>query len=646
MIDNIILDFDSTIINAEGVELIIVHALERESPEKAGALKAQLHEMTLKATNGEIPLGEALRLRFNLTEVLREDVEKAAALIVNSMNPMVAETIEALRRAGKQIYVFSTSFDEIVRPVTDALLIPKDHVFSNQLIYDFTGRVVGINENNPLFFTVGKGFLAEQLKNEGRLPGRTAVVGDGSTDLSLRKNNIAQIFVYYSGAQILQEIRQQADFSIERFNQLLPLFFSEAEYSYKQAETEAPVENEVTVRPRAVLLENIHEKAVACLHDAAVILETHKGVWNEEELITGAQGAHLLGIRSQSRVTARVIESLPELWAVGAFCIGINQIDLDAAARAGIPVFNAPYSNTRSVAELVVGETIMLMRRVMEKNAAAHQGRWLKTAEGCSEVRGKTVGIVGYGHIGSQVSVLFESMGMSVVFHDIVDKLPLGNVRRAQNLHALLEQADVVTLHVPDTPETRGMIGAAELQRMKAGSFLINSSRGKVVELQALYNELKAGRLAGAAIDVFPREPGRADEAFTSPLQGLENVILTPHIGGSTREAQENIALYVGKKLVTYLNTGNTQGAVNFPEVDMPRMAGTHRILHIHKNVPGVLAKINSVFARRNINVAGQMLQTNDHIGYLVVDVDHHISGHVLELMRHITETIKIRKIA
>ncbi len=646
MINNVIFDFDSTIINAEGVELIIENALARVGEEQAGALRTQLHDLTLKATNGEMPLGEALRTRFQLAPVMRADVEKAAALILNSITPMVAETIEALRRAGRQIFIFSTSFDEIVRPVTDALLVPRDHVFSNQLIYDFTGRVMGINENNPLFFSVGKGFLAEQLKNEGRLPGRTAVVGDGSTDLSLRKNNIAQIFVYFSGTQVLEEIRQQADFAIERFNQLLPLFFSEAEYSHQQAETDEAEEKSDAPTPRAILLENIHDKAVALLRESGVELETHKGGWEESGLIKSAQGAHLLGIRSQSRVTAGVIAALPDLWAVGAFCIGINQVDLEAAAKAGIPVFNAPYSNTRSVAELVVGETIMLMRRIFEKSAAAHQGKWLKAAAGCSEVRGKRVGIIGYGHIGSQVSILFENLGMSVVFHDVVDKLPLGNARRAKDLPALLEQVDVVTLHVPDTPETRGMIGAAALQRMKPGAFLINSSRGRVVDMEALQVALQSGRLAGAAIDVFPQEPNHTVEVFTCPLQGLENVILTPHIGGSTEEAQENIALYVSDKLVHFLRTGNTRGAVNFPEVDMPRMPGTHRILHIHKNVPGVLAKINSVFARRGINVAGQMLQTNEHIGYLVVDVDHHISGHVLELMRHITETIKIRKIA
>jgi len=309
-------------------------------------------------------------------------------------------------------------------------------------------------------------------------------------------------------------------------------------------------------------------------------------------------------------------------------------------------VFNAPYSNTRSVAELVVGETILLMRRIPEKSSACHAGQWLKSAAGAAEIRGKTVGIIGYGHIGSQVSVLLENLGMSVLFHDIVDKLPLGNAKRAPSLEELLGQADVVTLHVPDTPETRNLIAEAQIQQMKKGAVLINSSRGRVVELTALRQALDRGDIAGAAIDVFPEEPDQPQALFHSPLQGAANVILTPHIGGSTQEAQRNIADYVSDKLVRFVRTGATSGAVNFPEADMPRVPHTHRILHIHHNVPGVLAKINSVFARRNINIAGQILQTKDHIGYLIVDVDQQVSDQVLDLMGHITETIKVRKIA
>ncbi len=645
MINNIIFDFDSTLINAEGVNLILQKSLQRVAEPERSKLLQELHILTEKATSGEIPLGEALHQRFSLTQTHRDDVLAVAKEMHQYINPFVKETIQRLQNAGKQIFVFSTSFEEIVRPITDCLRIPWDHVFTNQLIYDFKGQVIGFNEKNPLFLSVGKGFLAEQMKNEGRLPGRTAIVGDGATDLSLRKNNIAQIFVYFSGTKISQDIRQQADFSIDRFDQLLPLIFSEEEYPHKLMHALLPDEENHIITPNVLLLENVHKKAVSAFEEQKFPVICLKSALDEEQIIAKAANAQVLGIRSQTQLSERVISSLPNLWVIGAFCIGTNQIDLTAATNAGIPVFNAPYSNTRSVAELVVGETIFLMRRILEKNAAAHQGGWLKSAAGCNEIRGKTVGIIGYGHIGSQVSVLLEQLGMSVIFHDIVDKLPLGNAKKANNLDHLLQTSDVVTLHVPDTPETRGMIGARELQLMKKNSYLINTSRGHVVDIAALREALDSGHLAGAAIDVFPQEPHHVDEPFQSALQGAKNVILTPHIGGSTQEAQENIADYVSGKIINFIKSGSTIGAVNFPEVDLPRMPNTHRILHIHKNVAGVLAKINSVFARRNINVESQILQTKDQIGYLIVDVNHQISEHVIELLQHITETIKLRKI-
>ncbi|MBN2354925.1 phosphoglycerate dehydrogenase [candidate division KSB1 bacterium] len=645
MINNIIFDFDSTIINAEGVDLILKASFEKLSNPERTHLLTQLNILTEKATCGEMPLGEAIRQRFDLTRIIKDDVVKAAENMLDHVNPFVKETIQHLRDAGKQIFVFSTSFEEIVRPVTDALLIAWDHVFTNQLIYDFNGQVIGFNEKNPLFLSVGKGFLAEQMKNDGRLPGRTAVVGDGATDLALRKSNIAQIFIFYAGSKVYKDIRQQADFTIDRFDQLLPLVFSEEEYPRELAHSISKVREKTTSSPKVLLLENIHKNAVKKFKEHKYPVKNLNNSPDEKELIETAQNYQILGIRSRTRISASTLTNLPDLWVIGAFCIGINQIDLDAAANSGVPVFNAPYSNTRSVAELVVGETIMLMRRIIEKNAAVHEGRWLKSAEGCNEIRGKTIGIVGYGHIGSQVSVLFEQLGMSVLFHDIVDKLPLGNAKSAQHLYDLLGKSDLVTLHVPDTPETRGMIGARELMAMKKGAILINSSRGKVVVVEALRQAIDSGHISGAAIDVFPEEPGRPDEIFQSVLQGANNVILTPHIGGSTQEAQENIADYVSQKIINFAKSGSTLGALNFPEMDLARMPKTHRILHIHKNVPGVLAKINSVFARRNINVESQILQTKDQIGYLIVDVDDHISDHVIELMQHITETIKIRKI-
>ncbi len=646
MIKNIVFDFDSTIINAEGTELVIREALQREKPEQREKKMERLKAITHQATNGDMPLGEALQKRFNLTRVTREDVENAAAHILNTINPRVRETIRIFQERGKQIFIFSNSFIELLKPVASEVGVPSQNLFANDLVYQ-DGQVTGFNEDNPLFLSLGKVFLAEQLRNEGRLEGGTAVVGDGYSDLVIRRNNVADMFVYFAGTALHEPIRKQADFSVDRFDQLLPLFFSDNELSNDSAEVFAAADNghKGEAVPAILLLENIHIEAQNKLQAAGYHVERREASLGEEAIYQSASEANIIGIRSKTHLTKEIISRLPDLWAIAAFSIGTNQIDLQSAAHSGIPVFNAPFSNTRSVAELVVGEIIMLMRRIFEKNTAAHRGQWLKTVEGASEIRGKTVGIIGYGHIGSQVSVLLEGLGMTVIFYDIVDKLPLGNAQRANDLYDLLKHADIVTLHVPDTSLTRGMIGDREIRALRRGSFLINASRGKVVDLDALRRALLDGHIAGAAIDVFPQEPAKPTDFFETPLQNIPNVILTPHIGGSTREAQENIARYVADKIHAFISTGNTIGSVNFPEVDMPRVKGTDRILHIHENVPGVLAKINSVFARRHINVESQILKTKDDIGYLIVDVNHRISEQVFNLMSHITETIKVRRI-
>ena len=372
-----------------------------------------------------------------------------------------------------------------------------------------------------------------------------------------------------------------------------------------------------------VLLEGIHASAVQALHASGYTnVEQHKGALSGAELGAAIGDAHFVGIRSRTRLTAEVLAQAPRLAAIGCFCIGTNQVDLGAAAQHGVPVFNAPFSNTRSVAELVLAEIIMLMRGIPQKNAAQHRGGWLKSAANSWEVRGKTLGIIGYGHIGTQIGVLAEQLGMNAVFHDIEPKLSLGNARPAASLDALLAAADVVSLHVPETPETQNLIDARALAAMKRGSFLINASRGSVVDIDALAAALDAGHVLGAAIDVFPVEPRRNDDPFESPLTRFDNVILTPHVGGSTLEAQVNIGHEVAAKLIRYSDNGSTMSAVNFPEVSLPGHAGMCRVLHVHKNVPGMLARINERFSQAGINIAGQYLQTNQDVGYVVIDVD------------------------
>ena len=388
--------------------------------------------------------------------------------------------------------------------------------------------------------------------------------------------------------------------------------------------TERPPETSLDKgKIRVLLLENIHPSAVAALRaDGYSNIETENGSLAEDALAGRIRGVHILGIRSRTEVTKRVLDAADKLIAIGCFGIGTDQVDLEAAESCGVPVFNAPFSNTRSVAELVLAEIISLSRGIPQRNAAAHRGSWMKAVAGATEVRGKCLGIVGYGHIGTQVGVLAEALGMRVVYYDIETKLALGNATPLGSLDALLERADIVTLHVPETPRTFRMIGAPQLGSLKKGAKLINASRGTVVDIEALAAAIRSGQIGGAAIDVFPEEPASNEEEFRTPLREFDNVILTPHIGGSTIEAQENIGVEVTAKLIKYSDNGSTVTSVNFPEVTLPEHAGKHRILHIHRNKPGMLAQVNAVLASARINISSQYLETDPRIGYAVIDID------------------------
>ncbi len=395
---------------------------------------------------------------------------------------------------------------------------------------------------------------------------------------------------------------------------------------------------------RFLLLEGVHENALNVLKSNGYTnIEYLKTALDEDALIEKIKDAHFVGIRSRTQITEKVLEAANKLIAIGCFCIGTNQVKLKAAMEKGVPVFNAPYSNTRSVAELVLGQLILLLRGIPEKNFLVHRGGWSKSAEGSWETRGKTLGIVGYGSIGSQLSVIAESLGMTVIYYDTVTKLPLGNARQVGTMDELLGTADVVTLHVPELASTKNMMKAEQFAKMKKGVIFINAARGTCVDIDALADAIKSKHIGGAAIDVFPKEPKANDEIFESPLRGLDNVILTPHIGGSTLEAQANIGLEVAEKFARYSDSGSTLSAVNFPEVAVPLQPGKHRLLHIHKNVPGVLMNINRVFAENNINISAQSLMTNESIGYLVMDVDKEYSTVALEKLQHIDGTIRTR---
>ena len=397
---------------------------------------------------------------------------------------------------------------------------------------------------------------------------------------------------------------------------------------------------------KILLLENISDAAVAEMNAGGYLeIEKINGALSEEQLIDAVRGVHLLGIRSKTQITANVIEAADKLLAIGAFCIGVNQVDLKAATEKGIAVFNAPYSNTRSVAELVIGLCVMLIRKIVDKNAGAHRGEWLKDAKGSFELRGKTLGIIGYGNIGSQLSIMAEAMGMHVVYYDTATKLPHGNARQIRDLAELLEQSNIITVHVPSDATTRNLINDETLKHLQKGTIFLNYSRGDVVDLDALKKYIENGTIAGAAVDVFPVEPEKNGDKFTSILQNLPNVILTPHIGGSTEEAQANIGLDVTAKLIKYLEYGDSQGSHTVPPMSLSPQAGTHRILHIHRNIPGILGQINSRLSRHKINITGQVLKTNDQIGYVILDIESKLSQEAFEILKSIKGTIRARMV-
>jgi len=643
MIQNIIFDFDSSFLSRESIEILVETGLEKMTDADRRACQAELGEVFSLTEAGKISRGQKIVQQLKIARIHPPEIQIAANRLQSYLLPGVVETLNCLLAEKKNIILFSRGIDQMLLPLVDQIGIPRENLFANQVIYQ-PDQAVGVDETNPLFLLNGKVFLAESLKNQQRLTGLTAVVGNCGADLSIQKSGIADYFIYFPNLNIDPAVRKDADFTIENFTQLRSLICVEPQRKIQSGQIQSG-NPEPPVEYKIVLLENIHPIARERFANARYAVEHVKSAATRENLLELSGNCDVLGIRSKTRVTGENLPKMPHLLSIGCFCIGTDQVDLKTAASLGIPVFNAPYANTRSVAELVMGCVVMLMRGVFEKSVAAHAGQWLKQTTFAREIRGKTIGIIGYGHIGSQVSILLENLGMQVIFFDIMDKLPLGNARRMASLAALLQASDVVTLHVPDTPLTRGMLGAAELNLMKPGSVLINTSRGKVVDLAALKIVLESDRLLGAAIDVFPEEPASAGDPFSSVLQNLPNVILTPHIGGSTIEAQENIALEVSSKLENFLKTGATPGAVNFPEVELAPTPNSRRILYTYRNIPGILEKIHGIFAQRRIRVQAQILQTRDTLGYMIIDIERDHTEHVPDLLNRLTETIKVRQI-
>lgn len=621
----LILDFDSTLVDFETLEALADIALEGHAD--AAAIRAEIGDMTDRAMAGDLPFGEALTRRLALLPLTRDHIQTLAARAVDHLTPSVRRNLDALRAESDRVVILSGGFRDIIAPVAELMGVAPERVLANDLIYDGKGRVTGVEDANPLAHADGKPAVIHGLK----LTGRVVMVGDGWNDAEVKLAGAADVFYAFTEIVRRPTVAKAADAEAASLDEVLHAEGLGGRWSFPRS------------RMRMLLLENIHPAAVQRLEEAGYSVETRKGALDEDDLIAAIRGVHVLGIRSKTTVSRRVLEEADKLMAVAAFCIGVNQIDLDAAADHAVAAFNAPYSNTRSVVELAIGLMIVLMRDVADKSSAMHRGQWNKSASGSRELRGKTLGIVGYGAIGSQLSVLAENLGMRVLFHDLSERLALGNARRMRSLDALLAESDVVTLHVDGRGENAGLIGAEQFARMKPGVLFLNLSRGHVVDMGALSQALGAGRVAGAAVDVFPEEPRTNDDPFDSPLQGLKNVILTPHIGGSTEEAQEAIAEFAAERLLGYLNRGDTTFCVNLPNVQLAEVSGAHRLLHIHRNQPGVLAELNQALASAGLNILGQHLKTDERTGYVITDVDRGYDPAALEALKAVPGTLRFR---
>ena len=620
----LVFDFDSTFTQVEGLDELADIALAGR-PDAAERV-AKIRALTDQGMAGEIGFQESLAKRLALLGANERHLAPLIARLKTKVSESIRRNGDFFRRFAERIYVVSSGFREFIEPVVAEFGIMPAHVLANTFTFDEAGNITGCDPANVLSRDGGK--IRQLVLLD--LDGPVYVLGDGYTDYQILEAGFAHRFYAYTENVSRPTVVAHADEVLPTFDEFLYQLGLPMTLSYPKN------------RIKVLLLENPDARAAELFRAEGYQVEEVKGGLDEDELIERIEGVSLLGVRSKTQVTQRVLDAANRLIGIGAFCIGTNQIDLPGAMKKGVAVFNAPFSNTRSVVELALGEIIVLARRIPEKDLKMHAGDWDKSAHGSFEIRGKTLGIVGYGNIGSQLSVVAEAVGMKVVYFDVAEKLQLGNAVKCRTLEELLAQADVVTLHIDGRPENENFFGAREFARMKPGALFLNNARGHVVDVPALAAALRSGHLGGAAVDVFPYEPKTNHEPFENELRGLPNVLLTPHIGGSTAEAQRNIAEFVPERLMQYINTGNTQQSVNFPNIQLP-VQQAHRLIHIHANVPGVLADINNVLAAHQVNILGQYLKTNEHIGYVITDINREYDQDVIEALRAVEHTIKFR---
>ncbi|MEK7634094.1 MAG: phosphoglycerate dehydrogenase [Patescibacteria group bacterium] len=620
-----IIDFDSTFVKSEGLEELARIAL-KNNPKK-NEIYEKIKTITNLGLEGKLSFGKSLSQRLKLFKGTKKDVQTVAHLFKRKTTLSIKRNKRFFKTYKDSIYIVSGGFKEFIIPVMKAFKIPNSNIFANTFIYDKAGNIIGYDRRNPLAQDNGK-YNAVQLLN---LKGEVYIIGDGYTDYQIKQLGAAKYFIAFTENVTRKSVIKEADQIAPNFDEFLYANKLDASLSYPKN------------RIKVLLLENINQEAVKAFEKEGYPVEYYGKTLPHDELMEKIKNISVLCIRSRTKINEELLKKARHLISLGAFCIGTNQVNLSEASQKGIAIFNAPYSNTRSVVELMIGEIIFLMRNIIDKNNLLHKGIWDKSTVNSHEIRGKTLGIIGYGNIGSQLSVLAESLGMQVLFYDKAEKLALGNAKKCLSLKEALKNSDVISVHIGGNSDNQNFIGEKEFRLMKPGVIFLNASRGFVVDLQALSKYIREGKIGGAAVDVFPNEPKNKGNQFISELQNLPNVILTPHIGGSTEEAQKNIGEFVSHKIIDYINTGNTMLSVNFPNVQLPVLHNSHRLLHIHKNVPGILAQINNILAKNNINIEGQYLKTNEEIGYVITDINKRHNHSFLVELKNIRDTIRSR---
>jgi D-3-phosphoglycerate dehydrogenase len=624
-IKKFIIDFDSTFTRVEALDILgeLSLANDPRQKEKLQAIK----DITDKGMDGSLTFRESLEQRLDILQATKAQIAELIVVLKQKVSKSFERNKDWLKENATDVFIVSNGFKDFILPIVTQYGIKAENVFANDFVYDDSGKIIDFNRDNPLSKNQGKSETIRNIKLEGDI----YVIGDGYTDFEIKESGLANKFYAFTENVSRPKVTSQADHIAPSFDEILYINKLNTKFSYPKS------------RIKVLLLENVHPIALELLKEEGYQVEVATGAMGEEELCEKIKNVSILGIRSKTTVTKKVLDNANRLLAIGAFCIGTNQIDLEECQKKGVAVFNAPFSNTRSVVEMAIAEIIFLMRRFQDKSVGMHQGVWDKSATGSYEIRGKKLGIIGYGNIGAQLSVLAENLGMNVFYFDIIEKLALGNATKINSLDELLATCDVVTLHVDGRKDNKCLLDKEKIGLMKPGALLLNLSRGHVVDIPALKEALISGHLGGCAVDVYPEEPKNNKEIFESDLRGLPNTILTPHIGGSTLEAQENIARFVPGKIMEYINTGNTYNSVNFPNLQLPFLKEAHRLIHLHQNEPGVLAKINQVLASYQINIVGQYLKTNEKIGYVITDIDKVYDAEAIEALKNIPGTIRFR---